>query len=136
MKSIGVARLLLSVVTFSFVVYLIPGMWGAPLKGISGYLPPLETQDVPAVPSPSAAVPDKDAFPKPKHSDFLKLPHGLGLFDLDEAAQYARQVEAPVCRLYGTRLRQLPGNGGQGLVGPAGAATAARRLRDRRAVFR
>ena len=44
--------------------------------------------------------------------------------------------EAPVCRLYGTRLRQLPGNGGQGLVGPAGAATAARRLRDRRAVFR
>ena len=97
-KSIGVARLLLSVVTFSFVVYLIPGMWGAPLKGISGYLPPLETQDfVPAVPSPSAAVPDKDAFPKPKHSDFLKLPHGLrGFFDLDEAAQYARQVGKPL----------------------------------------
>lgn len=97
-KSIGVARLLLSVVTFSFVVYLTPGMWGAPLKGISGYLPPLETQDfVPAVPSPSAAVPDKDAFPKPKHSDFLKLPHGLrGFFDLDEAAQYARQVGKPL----------------------------------------
>ena len=44
-----------------------------------------------------AAVPDKDAFPKPKHSDFLKLPHGLrGFFDLDEAAQYARQVGKPL----------------------------------------
>ena len=95
---LGVGRLALAIVTFSFVVYLIPGMWGAPLKGISGYLPPLETQDfVPAVPSPSAAVPDKDAFPKPKHSDFLKLPHGLrGFFDLDEAAQYARQVGKPL----------------------------------------
>ena len=97
-KTIGVARLLLSVATFSFVVYLIPGMWGAPLKGISGYLPPLETQDfVPAASPATSAVPDKDAFPKPKYSDFLKLPHGLrGFFDLDEAAQYARQVGKPL----------------------------------------
>ena len=80
------------------VVYLIPGMWGAPLKGISGYLPPLETQDfVPAASPATSAVPDKDAFPKPKYSDFLKLPHGLrGFFDLDEAAQYARQVGKPL----------------------------------------
>ena len=42
---LGVGRLALAIVTFSFVVYLIPGMWGAPLKGLSGYLPPLHTQD-------------------------------------------------------------------------------------------
>lgn len=42
---LGVGRLALAIVTFSFVVYLVPGMWGAPLKGLSGYLPPLHTQD-------------------------------------------------------------------------------------------
>lgn len=44
-QSVGVTRLLLAIVTFSFVVYLLPGMWGAPLRGLSGYLPPLHTQD-------------------------------------------------------------------------------------------
>ena len=45
MPYLGVGRLALAIITFSFVVYLIPGMWGAPLKGLSGYLPPLHTQD-------------------------------------------------------------------------------------------
>lgn len=40
-----VTRLILSIIVFSFVVYMIPGMWGAPLKAISGYLPPIESQD-------------------------------------------------------------------------------------------
>ena len=38
MTHLGVGRLFLAIVVFSFVVYLIPGMWGAPLKGLSGYL--------------------------------------------------------------------------------------------------
>ena len=46
MPYLGVGRLALAIITFSFVVYLIPGMWGAPLKGLSGYLPPLHTQDL------------------------------------------------------------------------------------------
>ena len=44
-KTIGVPRLLLSIITFAFVVYMLPGMWGAPLRGLSGYLPPIHTQD-------------------------------------------------------------------------------------------
>ena len=44
-KHIGITRLTLAIATFSFVVYMIPGMFGAPLKALSGYLPPLETQD-------------------------------------------------------------------------------------------
>jgi thioredoxin-related protein len=44
-KHIGVPRLLLVIATFTFVVYLIPGMWGAPLKALSGYLPPMKTHD-------------------------------------------------------------------------------------------
>ena len=42
---LSVKRLVLAIATFAFVVYLIPGMWGAPLKALSGYLPPMETQD-------------------------------------------------------------------------------------------
>ena len=42
---LSVTRLALSIAVFSFVVYMIPGMWGAPLKALSGYLPPIETQD-------------------------------------------------------------------------------------------
>ena len=45
LEYIGVPRLALAIAVFSFVVYLIPGMWGAPLKALSGYLPPMETQD-------------------------------------------------------------------------------------------
>lgn len=41
----GIFSLALSIITFSFVVYMIPGLFGAPLKGLSGYLPPMETQD-------------------------------------------------------------------------------------------
>ena len=44
-KHIGVGRLTLVIAVFSFVVYMIPGMWGAPLKALSGYLPPITTQD-------------------------------------------------------------------------------------------
>ena len=44
-KHIGITRLGLAIAVFSFVVYMIPGMFGAPLKALSGYLPPMETQD-------------------------------------------------------------------------------------------
>ena len=69
-QSVGVTRLLLAIVTFSFVVYLLPGMWGAPLRGLSGYLPPLHTQDfvLDAAESPagnSGGGKAGDAFPSP-----------------------------------------------------------------------
>ena len=44
-EHVSVPRLGLAIAVFTFVVYMIPGMWGAPLKALSGYLPPMETQD-------------------------------------------------------------------------------------------
>lgn len=98
-ETISVTRLALSIVTFSFVVYMIPGMWGAPLKGLSGYLPPLHTQDF--VMGQGAAVPTGNSATvegrRVKHSDFLSLPHGLqGFFDFDEALDYARAAGKPI----------------------------------------
>ena len=45
LEHLSVTRLTLAIAVLSFVVYLIPGMWGAPLKGLSGYLPPISTHD-------------------------------------------------------------------------------------------
>lgn len=42
---IGIPRFFLSLASFSFAIYLIPGLWGAPLKGVSAFVPPLYTQD-------------------------------------------------------------------------------------------
>ena len=44
-SSIGVFRFFLALASLSFTVYLIPGLWGAPLKGVSAFVPPLYTQD-------------------------------------------------------------------------------------------
>ncbi len=101
---IGVGRLALAIAAFSFVVYLIPGMWGAPLKGISGYLPPLTSQDFVLGNATSATniAPSQNQLltvdgRAPKYSDFLHLPHGLkGFFDLDEARAYAAKVGKPL----------------------------------------
>ena len=97
---LGVGRLALSIIVLSFVVYLIPGMWGAPLKGLSGYLPPLTSQDFVLGANTAAAAPATTAdsgIGQPKYSDFLHLPHGLqGFFDLKEAEAYAAQVGKPI----------------------------------------
>ncbi len=103
---IGVGRLALAIVVFSFVVYMIPGMWGAPLKGLSGYMPPMSSQDfvLTAGGSNSAAAVAADGKQlrtvdgkTPKYSDFLHLPHGLeGFFDMKEAEAYAAKVGKPI----------------------------------------
>ena len=58
MPYLSVTRLVFAVIVFSFVVYMIPGMWGAPLKALSGYMPPMQSQDfvMTAGVAPSAAT--------------------------------------------------------------------------------
>ena len=45
LKYVSVPRLFMSIVSFSFALYMVPGLWGAPLKAISAFAPPLYTQD-------------------------------------------------------------------------------------------
>ncbi len=99
MKYLSVGRLGLSIVVFSFVVYMIPGMWGAPLKGLSGYMPPLQSQDFVMGQGGGVASPVvKDVeLQSAKYSDFLHLPHNLhGFFDMEEAKAYAAKVGKPI----------------------------------------
>ncbi|GAB2766545.1 cytochrome c biogenesis protein CcdA [Rhabdobacter roseus] len=94
-ERLSVPRILLAIVTLTFVVYMLPGMWGAPLKALSGYLPPQTTQDFSMARSTSAeSTPLAEV---PKHAELFKLPHGLqGFFDYEQALAYARQVNKPV----------------------------------------
>lgn len=101
MKYIPTGRLLLAIGVFSFVVYMLPGMWGAPLKGLSGYLPPMQSQDFVLGANTSAGVvsqvSDNNAPTSVKYGDFLELPLGLnGFFDLKEAQAYADKVGKPI----------------------------------------
>jgi thiol:disulfide interchange protein DsbD len=95
-EKVTVPRLMLSIATFSFVVYLIPGLWGAPLKALAGYLPPMYTHDFDLV-SLTRNARGNDLCEDAKYDDFLHLPHGLqGYFDYEQALACARQQDKPL----------------------------------------
>ncbi|MDX5482662.1 MAG: thioredoxin family protein [Hymenobacteraceae bacterium] len=105
LKHISVPRLFFAIATFSFVVYLIPGLFGAPLKALSGYLPPQTTHDfdlnnIIRQSGGSTAVVASNAnqlCEEPKYADFLHLPHGLkGYFDLEQAKRCAAEQGKPI----------------------------------------
>ncbi|MDN3203985.1 protein-disulfide reductase DsbD family protein [Algoriphagus sediminis] len=92
-ESIGVPRLLLALVTFMFVVYMIPGLWGAPLKALSGYLPPITTQHFVSGGNASVQASERQV----KYGDLLKIPYGIeGYFDYDEALAVAKKEGKPL----------------------------------------
>ena len=101
-KHTSVPRLLLAIITFTFVVYLVPGMFGAPLKALAGYLPPMYTHDfdVAGIVRDSQTSEDDlfyDNCEKPKYAEFLHLPHGLkGYFDYEQALACAQSQNKPI----------------------------------------
>ena len=105
-QPVGVVRLFLAIITFAFVVYMIPGMWGAPLKAISGYVPPMTTQDFDLEKSiyestkniKVSASAETDGLPADrKYADKLHMPTGFdGFYDLEEAKAYAKKVNKPI----------------------------------------
>lgn len=108
MQTLGVGRLFLAIITFAFVVYMIPGLWGAPLKAISGYVPPMTTQDFDLEKSiyestknitvSAATGENTSALPaNRKYADKLHMPTGFdGFYDLEEAKAYAKKVNKPI----------------------------------------
>lgn len=91
-KHIGIFRLFLVIVDFTFVVYMIPGMFGAPLKALSGYLPPIETQDFIMGSNPSQQVVSIEEANKGE-----KLPLGLtGYHSMEEGYAAAKASGKPV----------------------------------------
>ena len=101
---ISVKRLFLAIAVFSFVVYMIPGMWGAPLKALSGYLPPIESIDfnlskqTVVMQQGPAADHHNNPYPAKKFTEMgLKHIDGIpGFFDLEEALEFSKGAGKPV----------------------------------------
>lgn len=95
-EHLNLVRLVSSIAVFSFVVYMIPGMFGAPLKALSGYLPPISSQDFvigrgqAAAVAPSSSSADANPYG-------LEMPYGLnGYFKLEDALEAAGKSGKPV----------------------------------------
>lgn len=102
---ISVPRLVLAIASFTFVIYMVPGLFGAPLTGISALIPPKTSQDFdllsftarPGQAAESAIPAGNDLCGPAKYSAFLHLPHGLsGYFDYREGMECARTTGKPV----------------------------------------
>jgi thiol:disulfide interchange protein DsbD len=95
-KRVSIPRVGLAMITFTFLIYLIPGMWGAPLKALAGYLPPMYTHDFDVLSAAQQSKPNK-ICDTPKYADFLHLPHGLkGYFEYCQALACAREQKKPL----------------------------------------
>ena len=92
-------RFLLAICTFTFVVYLVPGMFGAPLKAISGWLPPTTTQDfdINEIVRKESKIAQYEFTEEPKYGNSLELPHGIkGYFDYEQALRVAKKENKPI----------------------------------------
>ena len=97
---IALPRLFFAMLIFSFTIYMIPGMWGAPLKGISAWLPPQPTQDFDlnrlSYGDFSGGVNQSSEGSGEKYADIFEAPHGLNAFyDYQEGLDYAKKVGKP-----------------------------------------
>ncbi len=98
-KHVSVTRLFLSIITLSFALYLVPGLWGAPLKAVSGFLPHQGTQDFDLY-TRTFTSSSNDALHSTgskKYADRLHAPLGIdAFFDYEEGLAYAKKVGKPV----------------------------------------
>jgi thiol:disulfide interchange protein len=95
----SVPRFMLATGAFVFAVYLMPGMFGAPLKMLAGYLPPMSTHDfdLPGNIREYSSIPTKKFCEEPKYNKNFNMPHGLkGYFEYEQALACAREKKLPL----------------------------------------
>ena len=107
-EHLSVTRLTLAITVYTFVVYMIPGMWGAPLKALSDYLPPIETQDfvvwnyAETSPGSNLLSGSTQSLNNAEGASFgekynLRTPMGFsGYFTIDEALAASKEQGRPV----------------------------------------
>jgi thiol:disulfide interchange protein len=100
---LSVPRTFLSIGVFAFVIYMIPGLWGAPLKSISALLPPMATQDFDLSPIPGGTAPITDvkqsAIKVRKYAGSYTRIKTRGLdawYDYDQALQVSKELHKPI----------------------------------------
>lgn len=102
-EEIGVGRTFLAIIDFAFVIWMIPGMWGAPLKSLSGFIPGMETQEFNLMKHSNTTIQNGSTImmgqlpADRKYADKLHTAEGYEAFyDLNEAKSYAKEHNMPV----------------------------------------
>lgn len=99
LKYLSVPRTFLSIIVLAFTIYMVPGLWGAPLKAISAFLPPQHTQDFDLYTSSfGSGISSVNQEKEPrKYADLFHAPLNLNpFFDYEEGMAYAAKVKKPV----------------------------------------
>ena len=102
LKHMTITRLFFVIASFTFAIYLLPGMWGAPLKALSGWVPPEYTQDfnlykIQSGNNNTATTEKSAAIPPKKFADKISAPFGLkAYFDLDEGIAASKVLHRPI----------------------------------------
>ena len=93
---LSLPRLFFAMFVLGFTIYMIPGLWGAPLKGISAWLPPQTTQEFDLYSNAGSAVIKTQTSGK-KYAGLFHAPHGLDAFyDYEQGLAYAKSVNKPI----------------------------------------
>lgn len=99
---VSVPRLMMAVILLSFTLYMVPGLWGAPLKSISAFLPPQQTQDFDLytptlLPAGNNDFSAKKNSGKHKYAELFHSPLNLdAFFDYEEGLAYAKSINKPI----------------------------------------
>jgi len=109
LQFISVPRLFFAIASFCFSLYMVPGLWGAPLKALSGFIPPATTQDFNLenlkysinnennTTRLKNSTTNNSAISPKKYIDKLEVPFGLtAYFDLEEGMSAAKALNKPV----------------------------------------
>ena len=102
LEYMSVPRTMIAIMVFTFVVYMIPGMWGAPLKAISAFLPPVGTQDfdlTSGISHSGSASQSADAASRKHYTYFHSKATIKGMdpyYDYDEALAAAKEQNKPL----------------------------------------
>lgn len=93
---LSLPRLFFAMFILGFTIYMIPGLWGAPLKGISAWLPPQTTQEFDLYSNAGSAETKAQTSGK-KYAGLFHAPHGLDAFyDYEQGLAYAKSVNKPI----------------------------------------
>ncbi len=97
LEKLSVPRLMIATLSLMFTIYLIPGLWGAPLKLISGFPPPMFYSESPNGFGIPIVIASKDDNDIPKGVDPTHCPHGLNCFhDFEKGLAYAKEINKPI----------------------------------------
>ena len=93
-KTTSVSRLFLAIISLAFAMYMVPGLWGAPLRAISAFAPPMSTQDW--VMTPGAVTHSQLPITNSQYTTMTNHGGQITFTDYEEGMAYAKENNMPV----------------------------------------